>query len=141
MIEAALATLAERGWNVEAVSRLMTTRPVGPSRRRYANAAAVIAGTLAPEGALDDLQAIEAQFGRERRGQRWRSRVLDVDIVLWSGGAWVSRGLVIPHPLFRERSFVLGPAARIAPRWRDPLTGLTLRALDARLTRRAPLPR
>jgi 2-amino-4-hydroxy-6-hydroxymethyldihydropteridine diphosphokinase len=81
------------------------------------------------------LQSIEARFGRRRRGQRWRARVLDLDIVLWSGGAWASPGLIVPHVAFRERLFVLGPAAKIAGDWRDPVTGLSLRQLLARLKR------
>ena len=40
----------------------------------------------------------------------------------------------------RERTFVLAPATRIAPRWRDPVTGFTVRQLYARLTRSNPLP-
>ena len=60
---------------------------------------------------------------------------------LWSGGPYVDRSLTIPHPLFRERDFVLGPASAIAPHWRDPVTGLTLRQLHARLTRKGPLRR
>ena len=63
----------------------------------------------------------------------------------WSGGAWAhddgESSLVIPHPFFRERAFVLGPAATIAGRWRDPLSGLTVRHLLARLTKPPPAPR
>jgi 2-amino-4-hydroxy-6-hydroxymethyldihydropteridine diphosphokinase len=65
--------------------------------------------------------------------------VLDLDVVLWSGGAWASSRLTVPHAAFRTRTFVLDPAATIAPDWRDPLTGLTLRQLAVRLRRRRPL--
>lgn len=133
VLDAAVAVLAEEGWQVEAVSRWIESRPLGPSSRRYANGAALIAGDLEPSEALKSLQAIEKVFGRERRGQRWRSRTLDLDIVLWSGGIWVSPALAIPHPRFRERAFVLGPAAQVAPDWRDPVSGLTLRQLCARV--------
>jgi len=67
--------------------------------------------------------------------------VLDLDIVLWNGGAYAADDLVIPHPAFRIRAFVLVPAARIAGDWRDPLTGLTIRQLAARLTKPRPAPR
>ncbi|RYD41366.1 MAG: 2-amino-4-hydroxy-6-hydroxymethyldihydropteridine diphosphokinase, partial [Verrucomicrobiaceae bacterium] len=67
--------------------------------------------------------------------------VLDLDIVLWSGGIWVSPGLAIPHPAFRERGFVLSPAMDVAADWRDPVTGLKVRHLFARLTRRSAAPR
>jgi 2-amino-4-hydroxy-6-hydroxymethyldihydropteridine diphosphokinase len=58
--------------------------------------------------------------------------VLDLDIVLWSGGAWSGPGLTVPHIAFRERRFVLDPAAEVAPAWRDPVSGRTLRQLAAR---------
>ena len=112
----------------------MTTAPLGPSPRRYANAAALIATGLAPGALLHRLKQVERRFGR-RGGRRWASRVLDLDIVLWSGGAWSEPGLTVPHIAFRERRFVLDPAAAIAPLWRDPVTGLTLRQLAGRYRR------
>lgn len=120
---------------VKARSRVIETAPLGPSRRRYANAAIVLKSKLGPRELLDCLLAVEAMLGRQRRGQRWGARVIDLDIVLWSGGILAEAGLLIPHPRFRERDFVLGPAASIARSWRDPVTGRTLAQLLARLTR------
>ena len=132
VLDAAVAAIVDEGWKVDAVSRWIDSAPLGPSLRRYANGAAVIAGDVGPEEALESLQSIESDFGREHRGQRWRSRTLDLDIVLWSGGPWQSPKLSVPHPLFRERDFVLRPAAEIAPDWRDPVSGLTIRQLARR---------
>jgi 2-amino-4-hydroxy-6-hydroxymethyldihydropteridine diphosphokinase len=140
IIAAALAALDDAGLAVEAASPVLETPPLGPSRRRYANAAAVVLSACEPPRVLAILQRIERDFGRRRRGRRWTARVLDLDIILWSGGAYGAGHLVIPHPAFRERAFVLTPASTIAPAWRDPLTGLTLAHLHARLTHRAPLP-
>ena len=140
VLQATLSTLASRGLTVLAASPVMASAPIGPSLRRYANSAAVIARNLPPDVLLDLLKQIERDFGRKRGGQRWASRVLDLDIVLWSGGAWSSPGLAVPHIAFRERSFVLAPATLIAPVWRDPITRLSLRQLYARLTRPRPLP-
>ncbi|RIV89587.1 2-amino-4-hydroxy-6-hydroxymethyldihydropteridine diphosphokinase [Aurantiacibacter xanthus] len=137
----AIARIDDKLGKVVARSRLIETAPVGPSQRRYINGALVLSCELKPAKLLRKLQRIERKFGRVRRGQRWRSRPLDLDIVLWSGGIFVRPELAIPHPLFRERDFVLGPAAGIAGDWRDPVTGLTLRQLHGRLTRRRPLSR
>lgn len=131
--------MQDAGLDVEAVSRVIETPPLGPSRRRYANAAAVLETSLDPPELLDLLQDIESTFGRRRRGARWGARVLDLDIVLWSGGAWAEPRLIVPHPQFRTRTFVLAPATQIASDWRDPITGLTLAHLQARLTRADPL--
>ncbi|GGO97216.1 2-amino-4-hydroxy-6-hydroxymethyldihydropteridine diphosphokinase [Stakelama pacifica] len=116
---------------VAAASPVIETAPLGPSRRRFANAVAIVASEEMPPELLTRLKAIERAFGR-RRGQRWGERALDLDILLWSGGAWASPGLVVPHAQFRRRGFVMGPLAAIAPGWRDPLTGHTMRQLLAR---------
>jgi 2-amino-4-hydroxy-6-hydroxymethyldihydropteridine diphosphokinase len=124
---AALATISR----VVAVSPIISTAPVGPSIRRYTNAAALIACDALPPLLFARLKAIEHAFGR-RAGQRWGARVIDLDIILWSEGAWGSRALTVPHPAFRQRDFVLGPLVRLVPDWRDPLTGLTIRQLARR---------
>ncbi|MBN8484613.1 MAG: 2-amino-4-hydroxy-6-hydroxymethyldihydropteridine diphosphokinase [Sphingomonadales bacterium] len=141
VLAAALAALERKGVKVLAAAPVIRSAPLGPSRRRYANGAALIGTKLDPAELLDLLKAVERRFGRTRGGQRWASRVLDLDIVLWSGGAWSSPGLTVPHAAFRQRTFVLAPALAIAPDWRDPLTALSLRQLHARLTRPRPLPR
>ena len=142
VLQAAIESIgAALGSKVEAASAVMTSAPLGPSRRRYANAAVVLRSPLDPAALLVRLKAIEASFGRRRGGQRWRARVLDLDIILWQGGVWSSPGLTVPHVAFRLRRFVLTPAAAIAPHWRDPVSCLTLVQLGARLTRPRPLPK
>ena len=142
MLRAALQALdAEPGMVLEAASPIVASAPLGPSRRRYANAAAILASDLAPPALLDRLHALEQRFARRRRGRRWGARTLDLDIVLWSEGQWTSPGLTVPHPAYRERLFVLAPALAIARAWRDPLTGLTVAHLATRLRRPCPLVR
>src|SRR3546814_9059989 len=108
--------------------------PLGPSRRRYANAVALVASKLSPPEMLGRLQEIEARFGR-RTGQRWSARTLDLDILLWSGGAWSDGALTITHPAMTQRAFVLGPLRATVPEWQPPSTGRRVRQLAARLTR------
>jgi len=122
-----------------AASPIIASAPLGPSIRRFANAVALIESDEAPPELLARLKAIEAAFGR-RRGQRWGARVIDLDIILWSGGSWAGPGLIIPHIAFRERTFVLGPLAMVAPRWRDPVTHRSVRQLLHVVDRRAPGP-
>jgi 2-amino-4-hydroxy-6-hydroxymethyldihydropteridine diphosphokinase len=141
VLAAALERLEADGVQVLAVAPIIETDPVGPSIRRYANSAAVIETGLGPEPLLALLKRIERDFGRRPGGQRWRARVLDLDVILWSGGAYASPALTIPHKLFRQRAFVLAPALAVAPAWRDPLTGASVRQLHARLTRLAALPK
>ncbi|MEN9682271.1 MAG: 2-amino-4-hydroxy-6-hydroxymethyldihydropteridine diphosphokinase [Pseudomonadota bacterium] len=138
VLAAALTALAGHGIRVAQAAPVIASAPIGPSLRRYANSAAVIETALAPDELLDVLKQVERAFGRTRGGQRWAARVLDLDIVLWGGRAWSSPGLTVPHIAFRTREFVLGPAVAIAPHWRDPLSGLTLRQLAGRLSRKRP---
>lgn len=125
---------------VMSVAPIMTSAPVGPSIRRFANTAAIISTSLSPTDLLRVLKGIERQFGR-RRGRRWGARVIDLDIILWSGGKVDQTDLKVPHPAFRTRDFVLAPLLRLAPSWRDPVTGLTMVQLHARLTSRRSVPR
>ncbi|MFT3977438.1 MAG: 2-amino-4-hydroxy-6-hydroxymethyldihydropteridine diphosphokinase [Sphingomonas bacterium] len=121
-------------------SPIFASAPLGPSNRAYANAVALIEHVAdEPPALLARLKRIERDFGR-RRGRRWGARVIDLDIIGWSGGVWASPGLVIPHVSMRERDFVLRPLAALMPRWRDPVTGLSARQLHARLTRSRALP-
>lgn len=120
-------------------SRLSTVRStpaLGPAGRGFANAVALVESELDPPALLAEIKRIERGFGR-RGGRRWGPRVLDLDIILWSGGSWAAEGLVVPHPEFRRRRFVLEPLAEIAPLWRDPITGATIRQLLHRLGRRS----
>lgn len=133
VLEAALREIGHRGAIVVSASPIVRSRPIGPSQRDYANAAAVVASDLAPLAMLAMLKELEADFDRKAVGSRWRARTLDCDIVLWSQGAWCSADLIIPHPAFRERKFVLAPAVEIAPDWRDPITGQSIRQLLFRL--------
>ncbi|WP_332872429.1 2-amino-4-hydroxy-6-hydroxymethyldihydropteridine diphosphokinase [Allopontixanthobacter confluentis] len=141
MLAAALASLADAGLEIVAAAPVIQSAPVGPSQHRYANSAAVISTDLAPEDLLALLKAAERAFGRKQRGQRWAARVLDLDIILWSGGSFYGKFLTIPHPAMQERDFVLAPAAAICPEWRDPISRLSIRQLHRRLTRPRAAPR
>ena len=123
-VRAAIAAIG----GVVASSPIIATAPLGPSIRRFANAAILIESDEAPPMLLARLKRIEAAFGR-RRGRRWGARVIDLDILLWSGGVWRSDGLTVPHVALAERGFVLAPLRHIAPGWRVPGAMRTIRQL------------
>jgi 2-amino-4-hydroxy-6-hydroxymethyldihydropteridine diphosphokinase len=138
LVEAAIEVLGQQPLRLFAASPIIASAPLGPSLRRFANAAVLVETALPPPALLAYIKTVERDFGR-RRGQRWAARTLDIDILLWSGGRWRERRLTIPHPAYRERDFVLVPLAGIAPHWRDPANGLSPRRLLARLTRPKPV--
>jgi 2-amino-4-hydroxy-6-hydroxymethyldihydropteridine diphosphokinase len=79
------------------------------------------------------LLALEQEFGRPRP-HPGTSRTLDLDLILYAGEV-IDRPprLIVPHPRFRERRFVLAPLAEVARDWTDPVTGLTVSTLLERL--------
>ena len=118
--------------DVFATSSIISSRPLGPSLRLFANAAALLATDLAPPALLARLKQVETHFGRRPSGQAWRQRILDLDIILWSGGIWTSANpaLSIPHAHWDKRDFVIQPAAQIAPNWRDPISGKSIKQIE-----------
>jgi len=118
-----------------ALSNPVETEPEGEGLQDqplYLNAAAVGHTTLGPRDLLDALLAIERDYGRERPF-RGAPRTLDLDLILLGDTRQDSPGLHVPHPRFRERFFVLGPLAEIAPEMLDPVTGLRVWELLKRL--------
>ena len=83
---------------------------------------------VSPQELLNQLQAIERERGRERPFVG-APRTLDLDLIL-VGDLIVNTGqVVVPHPRFRTRRFVLQPLVEVAPDLVDPLTGRTVREL------------
>ena len=133
VVEAAIARLDEEFGLFDA-SPIILNAAHGGAGRDFANAVALVESDLEPLEMLKRLKVIERNFGR-RRGRRWGPRVLDLDIVLWSGGKFRSRGLTIPHRQLVTRSFVLQPLAALAPTWR--VNALAIRHLAYRLAQRS----
>jgi 2-amino-4-hydroxy-6-hydroxymethyldihydropteridine diphosphokinase len=105
-------------------SRLYRTAPWGnPDQPAFVNAAAVLSTTLPPRELLDALLAIERTRGRERAGERWGPRVIDLDILVYGDARIDEPGLHVPHPHSGERAFVLLPLADLDPELEIPGLG------------------
>ena len=119
------------------ISEIIETWPVGEGaddQNLYLNAVAVGDTPLAAREVLDALLAIEQAFGRTRPHPN-AARTLDLDLILQGDAIVVEPGLEVPHPRFRERFFVLGPLAEIAPDMLDPVSGLRVADLLRQLLR------
>jgi 2-amino-4-hydroxy-6-hydroxymethyldihydropteridine diphosphokinase len=115
-------------------SRTFDTEPVGVAgtQGRFLNAAVAGGFEGTARNLLSELLRIEREHGRERP-HPGAPRTLDLDLIFFGSEQVDEPGLMVPHPRFRERRFVLEPLADVAPDWRDPVTGLTVAELLARL--------
>lgn len=116
------------------LSRIVETEPMGICGPQFRFLNAVVTGVFegTPDALLAELLRIEREHGR-KRPHPGASRTLDLDLIFFGDECVETADLVVPHPRFRERRFVLEPLADVAPDWRDPVTGLTVRELLTRL--------
>jgi 2-amino-4-hydroxy-6-hydroxymethyldihydropteridine diphosphokinase len=135
VVEAAIARL-DQDFGLFDSSPILLNPAHGAAGRDFANAVALVESSLGPPEMLRRLKQTESEFGR-RRGRRWGPRVLDLDLVLWSGGKFRSRRLMVPHPQLEKRGFVLQPLAAVSPYWRVR-GSLNVRHLAHRLARKRP---
>ena len=117
-------------------SRWYDTAPVGvsPDQPRFLNGVVTGDTALTARDLLNELLAIEQAAGRTRPSPM-APRTLDLDLILFGNERIRETGLVVPHPRFRERLFVLEPLAEIAPGWIDPDSGEPITALLERARR------
>ena len=119
-----------------AVSSFVETEPVGvgPEHGAYLNAALVGHTRLPARLLMERLLEIEEERGRARP-YPMAPRTLDADLILYGDEIIREDGLTVPHPRFRERDFVLGPLAEIAPDMIDPVTKIAIADLLNRRSR------
>ena len=72
---------------------------------------------------MERLREIEFQFGRQRNEEKYSSRTLDIDLLLYGDMVEDDETLVLPRPDIKEYSFVLCPLAEIAPDRQHPVSG------------------
>lgn len=150
-VSVALEKLSAHSVRICTVSRYFHTPafPLGTGPD-FVNAVAAVKTNMSPQQLIALLHRIEAEFGRERpKGKRWIARPLDLDLLACGDmilpdrgelSAWMGLApedqmarapgqLILPHPRLQDRAFVLVPWADIAPDWRHPLTGRSVREM------------
>ncbi len=107
------------------VSSLYKSKPVGPQNQDdYINAVAELDTGLEALELLDNLQKIEVEHGRDRSGERWGPRTLDLDILIFGNKQIDNSRLNVPHREMLKRAFVLVPLAEINPDCEIPGAGV-----------------
>lgn len=110
-----------------AVSSLYETDPIGgPEQGAFLNCVVELDTDLSARELLDLCQRLEQEAERVRI-ERWGPRTLDVDVVYIDGETVDEPDLIVPHPRWRDRAFVMIPLGELAPDliadWVDPDEG------------------
>lgn len=133
-IPAALRLLRQRV-RVTAVSTFYRTEPIGNR-----DAASFVNGVFqiqtdipARELKFGVLRAVEEALGRRRAADKYASRTIDLDILVYGELAIREPGLVIPDPDIADRVFLAAPLYELAPGLVLPDSGLALEEVVTRL--------
>lgn len=110
---AVLKLSGTRGITVEKVSDYIETQPYGGAAENlFLNGAVKISTFLPPRALLNVIHGIEAAAGRTRE-IRWGDRTLDIDIIFYGRQIICDDDLIVPHPDYANRGFVLTPLKQI----------------------------
>jgi 2-amino-4-hydroxy-6-hydroxymethyldihydropteridine diphosphokinase len=133
-LQTAVAALREHGVEVEAISALYESEPVGEilDQPAFLNGAVRIRTELGPHALLDLCKAIEIEQGRMLAGPRHGPRPLDLDLLLLGERELETDRLTLPHPQLTSRRFVLEPLLELDPGLALP-NGVSLAAALAEL--------
>lgn len=135
----AAALLEQKIGSVEAQSALYRSEPWGFSaEREFYNQALRFVTALEPLEVLDVALEVERLLGRrrdeeqrekERSGERYASRVVDIDVMFYDDRVIRSERLTLPHPLLHKREFALAPLCEIMPKEVHPVLHRSLEDL------------
>jgi 2-amino-4-hydroxy-6-hydroxymethyldihydropteridine diphosphokinase len=118
---------------VERVSAIIETKPLSDvNQPMYLNCAAEIKTSLSAEKLFHRLVLIENTLGR-KRDEKWASRNIDLDLLLFGDEVINSDTLAIPHSQMHLRSFVLEGLRQLNPKLEHPVLNETVDTLAGRL--------
>lgn len=104
-------------------SSLYETEAVGNAcTHPFLNAVVCLESSLMPVEMLTLLKKFESDTGRNQQAPRWSDRIIDLDIIACDESLLNTKELILPHPRYHQRLFVLIPLAEIKPDWHDPLS-------------------
>ena len=123
---------------VKARSRLYETDPIGLSDRgpKFLNAVILLETDLSPRELIGSMRSIELALGKSVYHRSDKSRVIDLDLLLYGDEHFREEDLEIPHPRMHNRAFVSGPSGRIGSERFDSGAWADCRGLNSFVTGR-----
>lgn len=119
---------------MKAISRVYRSKPVGGREQPdFLNAAVLMRVSGEPALIRTQLRKIETALGRVRTQDKYASRTMDLDLVLY--GDRVDPKFPLPDPEILTREHLAVPLAEIDPDFCHPITGEALETIAARLQR------
>lgn len=114
-LDKAMDLIAERIGTLSAISSVYETESWGyQSTNSFFNMVVKIETTLLPFDLLTMTRKIERDLGRVKKTTNtYQDRIIDIDIIFYDELTLISDELTIPHPLYKERDFVLKPLLEI----------------------------
>lgn len=113
-----IALINERVGEVVRQSSFLETEPWGfESPNQFLNACLCVNTELAPRQLLEATQVIEKEMGRAHKtmNRKYQDRIIDIDILMIDDLKIDEPDLKVPHPLMKERDFVMIPLKEILP--------------------------
>lgn len=114
----AIEKINEQVGKVVRRSAFYETEPWGfSSPHPFINACVCVETNLSPYAVLETTQQIERQLGRVTKSTdgQYHDRSIDIDILLYDDLNIDEPDLHVPHPLMRQRDFVMKPLREILP--------------------------
>jgi 2-amino-4-hydroxy-6-hydroxymethyldihydropteridine diphosphokinase len=109
-----------------ALSSVYKSAAVGFSGADFWNLVVRLESEESPLNICDEIELIHNLAGRDRSGDKWESRPLDIDLLLYNDLVLDEKPVRVPREDILEYSFVLRPMAELAPQKIHPVTGRTM---------------
>jgi len=100
-------------------SRTYQSQAVGFSGNDFLNLVAEIHTQASLIDLIEQIKQLEDKLGRRRGGEKFSSRHIDIDILLY-GNEVTDTPIILPREEIRDNAYVLRPLAELAPELPEP---------------------
>ena len=133
-IEEAYQRIEKQVGSISSKSAFFYSAPEGfDSKNNFVNTVCEVRTIMSIYEVFSITQDIECQLGRVDKSSShgYKDRVIDIDLILAGKLIVNSENLIVPHPKFHQRNFVLIPLCEIAPEIIHPIFGKTIKELKS----------